>query len=40
MRILWTNHFDQRGSGYLSLSIPICSALQEAGHEVKVLGLE
>jgi glycosyltransferase involved in cell wall biosynthesis len=39
-KILWTSHFDMKGSGYLNLSVPLCEGLVAAGHEVKVLGFE
>jgi glycosyltransferase involved in cell wall biosynthesis len=39
-RILWISHFDQKGSGYQSISVELCSRLVEMGHQVKALGFE
>jgi len=38
-RILWVSDFDQRGSGYLGISTPLCAGLTEAGFDIKCLGL-
>uniref|UniRef100_A0A6H1ZBG6 Putative glycosyltransferase n=1 Tax=viral metagenome TaxID=1070528 RepID=A0A6H1ZBG6_9ZZZZ len=38
-RILWVSDMDQRGSGYLGISTPLCAGLTEAGMEVRCLGL-
>lgn len=40
MKILFTSHWDMKGSGYMNLSWPLCAGLTERGHEVKVLGFE
>lgn len=39
MKICWLSDLDLSGSGYLNLSIPLCSGLAERGHEVKVAAL-
>src|SRR4030042_941732 len=39
MRIVWLSDMDLQGSGYLNLSIPLCSGLAARGHEVKVAAL-
>lgn len=39
MKICWLSDFDLTGSGYLNLSIPLCSGLVARGHEVKVAAL-
>ena len=38
MRVLFLSDFDLRGSGYLNISIPLCTGLAEKGHELKCLG--
>jgi len=38
MRVLWLSDFDTRGSGYLNISIPLCTGLVEKGYELKCLG--
>lgn len=38
-KIIYISDFDFKASGYFNLSIPLCTGLVEAGHEVKVLGL-
>lgn len=38
-KIIYISDFDFKASGYFNLSIPLCSGLIEAGHELKVLGL-
>jgi len=38
MRLLWLSDFDLRGSGYLNISIPLCTGLVEKGYELKCLG--
>ena len=37
-KILWLSDFDLRGSGYLNISVPLCTGLVEKGHDVKCLG--
>jgi len=39
-KILWISHFDQKGSGYQSISVEMCNRLVEMGHQVKALGFE
>jgi glycosyltransferase involved in cell wall biosynthesis len=39
MKIAWLSDLDLSGSGYLNLSIPLCSGLAARGHEVKVAAL-
>ena len=39
VRVAWLSDFDLSGSGYLNLSIPLCSGLAARGHEVKVAAL-
>lgn len=39
MKIAWLSDMDLTGSGYLNLSVPLCTGLVERGHEVKVAGL-
>ena len=39
MRIVWMSDFDLRGSGYMNLSVPLCSGLVGNGHIVKAVGL-
>lgn len=39
MHIGYVSDFDQKGSGYRSLSIPICDGLTKKGHEVICVGL-
>lgn len=39
MKICWLSDFDIGGSGYLNLSVPLCSGLSAKGHELKVSGL-
>jgi glycosyltransferase involved in cell wall biosynthesis len=38
--ILWVTIFPETGGGYKVISAPICEKLQQAGHQVKVLGLD
>ena len=38
LKILWLSDFDLRGSGYLNISIPLCTGLAEKGYEVRCLG--
>lgn len=40
MRIVWISDFDATGSGYLNITVPLCSGLTKAGHDVKVIGLQ
>lgn len=39
MRIVYLSDLDLRGSGYLNLSLPLCSGLASLGHEVRAIGL-
>jgi glycosyltransferase involved in cell wall biosynthesis len=39
MKIAYISDYDMKGSGYLSLSIPICAGLTNRGHEVMCIGL-
>ena len=39
MKIVYFTDFDLAGSGYLNLSIPICTELVNRGHELKAVGL-
>ena len=39
MKVMWLSDLDLKGSGYLNITIPLCSGLSEKGHEVKVSGL-
>ena len=39
MKIVWISDLDLRGSGYMNLSLPLCSGLHNAGHNVKIIGL-
>lgn len=39
MKIVWISDLDQRGSGYLNITIPLCEGLVSLGHEVKIVGL-
>ena len=38
-KIAFVSDFNFSGSGYLNISIPICSALGNYGHEIKAVGL-
>lgn len=39
MKIVYLTDLSIQGSGYLSLSLPICVGLSSSGHDVKVVGL-
>ena len=39
MKIVYFTDFDLAGSGYLNLSVPICTELVNRGHELKAVGL-
>ena len=38
MRILWLSDLDLKGSGYLNISIPLCTGLVKKGYELMCLG--
>ncbi len=38
MRVLWFSDFDLRGSGYLNISVPLCTGLVEKGYDLMCLG--
>lgn len=39
MKVAWLSDFDLIGSGYLNLSLPLCTGLAKRGHEVKCAAL-
>lgn len=39
LKIAYITDLQAQGSGYMSLSLPICIKLVEAGHEIKAIGL-
>ena len=38
-KIVWISDLDLVGSGYLNITVPLCTGLTKHGHDVKVLGL-
>lgn len=38
-RVIWISDFAPQGSGYLNISVPLCTGLTNLGHDVKVIGL-
>ncbi len=39
IHLIWLSDFDLNGSGYLNISVPICSGLTNLGYDVKAIGL-
>lgn len=39
LRVAWLSDFNLTGSGYLNISVPLCSGLVEKGHDVRAVGL-
>jgi glycosyltransferase involved in cell wall biosynthesis len=37
--VAWLSDFNLTGSGYLNISVPLCSGLVEKGHDVRAVGL-
>jgi hypothetical protein len=40
MKILYLSDFNARGSGYKTISMPLCKGLVEHGNEVRAIGLD
>jgi len=38
-KVIWVSDFSLLGSGYLNISVPLCTGLVERGHTIKALGL-
>jgi len=39
LNLIWISDFDIIGSGYLNLSVPLCTGLANKGHNIKAIGI-